>query len=412
MHVPASVDSAGGIRPGLHKSTLILCLLFGSFFCLYTVSLPVFADGFVSSLIFGSDDMLAAYQGGRGRNLMDKHPLFIIVSGLYWAAGRLFSWAPAELAQNLRMVFPVALLGAIAVCVAYRVFLRSGANNEQAVSFAVLYGISGTTWLFSSFPETYILTALCTNVFLWFILQTPKERVARYINRAAILNAVACLASPQQVLLSIAPFVRWLTEGQGLSTLIRKCVRYAAAMLVLYFIPYEIYLKAVGKGWRFGPVYLHVYGQLKHLLEVRTIVVVAANFLLYSVVPPAVTPRSFTDPTFSILRLFSPEWIVVSILFLGWCFYSLRGLRGSSAIKPAAAMAAFVCSYILFFVYFNPSEAYLYTAPALLPWLLLLQAGFCSRWNRFRRGALWVMIVAIVINNAQFRIYLQSIKRR
>ncbi|MEO8367657.1 MAG: hypothetical protein ABI806_00455 [Candidatus Solibacter sp.] len=392
------------------KSKLIPWLLFAVFFCVYTLSLPVFSERFVSSLIFGADDMLDAYQGGRGRNLMEKHPLFIVVSGLYWLAGPLFSWAPADIAYNLRMVFPVALLGAVSVCVARLVFLRSGANEQQAVSFAVLYGVSGATWVFASFPETYMLTALCSNIFLWFILQTPRGPVAHHINRAAMLNALACCASPQQILLSLVPFVRWIGERQGLRSLIRRCVRYALAMLALYFIPYEIYLKTVGRGWKFGPVYLQVYGRVEHLLDPRTAAVVAKNFVLYSVVPPAVTPRYFTDPSLSILRISPWGWIVVSGLFVSWCVYSVRELIGSPALKPALAMAAFVCSYIVFFIYFNPTEAYLYTAPPLLAWLWILQGGFCRRWSRTRRNFLWLLTAAIVINNLQFRIYLQSIK--
>jgi hypothetical protein len=396
----------------MSKSRVIPACLFGSFFCVYVLSLPLFSERFVSPLIFGADDMLDAYQGGPGRNLMAKHPLFRVVSLLYWIGTHIFSWAPPILAHNLSMVFPMATLGAAAVCVAYFTFLHNHANREEAISFAVLYGISGTAWLFSSFPETYVLTALCSNLVLWSILGDPKATVPSHVNRTALLNALACLASPQQIFLTLISFVRWVREF-GLSTaLIRRVVRYGAVFSAAFLIPYQIYLKLTGMGWRFGPVYLQVYGHMRNLLSPRWAAVVLANFFVYSVVPPAVQPQSYTDRYFSIWHTLPLTWVLVAGLFLAFCVFSLRGLKSPAARDTAIPMLAFLAAYSLFFLYFNPSEAYLYTLPALLPWLLTLQGGFGTKWNISRRIVLWVVIGAIGLNNLHFRIFLHGIKLR
>ena len=124
-----------------------------------------------------------------------KHPLFLLTAPLYRLGSALYSGVQGHLAHNLRMSFPMAILGAGAVCVAYLVFLRNWSGVEQALLFTTLYGVSGNMWFFSSLPETYVLTALCTNLALWTVWRTSAEPAPRDIYLAAGANALACFAA-------------------------------------------------------------------------------------------------------------------------------------------------------------------------------------------------------------------------
>ena len=389
--------------------------VFAVFFAIYLFSLPLFGARFQSALLFGSDDMFAAYNGHPVRNLIEKHPLFVVVMLLYRVATWLVAWAPPTFAHNFSMVFPMATLGAASVTLGYYAFLRLCDNRETALLFTALYGVSASAWFFGSYPETYILTTFCTNLMLCAVLAWPKEPGAGMVARTAFLNVLACYCSPQQIFLAIVPLLRW--PGRSLPALksyLRRAIWYVSVLALLFLIPYETYLKVMGKGWRFGPVYLQVYARVSNLAHPNWILLVAANFLIFSVIGPSLPPSYFTDPSLKIFRALSLSWLAVALVLSLFLLISLLGLRRQGGERTLVLpLLALVVADILFFVYFNPSEAYLYVLPALLPWLLVLQIGFVRftrSWGNMRRIALCLLIGVVMANNLHFRIYLQHLK--
>src|SRR5262249_13118287 len=154
-------------------------------------------------VFFGADNMEFVsrdmYKSGTLHIVITKHPLFIITLPLYDAASKLYAWVPGFLQHNLIVAFPFALLGACNISVSFWTFMRNYANWQAALGFALLYGLSTATWFFSSFPETYVLTALCTTLFLGLLL--PQTERPLSVPLIAGVHALVCYSAPQQIFL-------------------------------------------------------------------------------------------------------------------------------------------------------------------------------------------------------------------
>src|SRR2546421_302784 len=74
------------------------------------------------------------------------------------------------------LAFPVAVLGALNLLVAHALFRRIGFGEHGAFGPTILYGLAASIWYFAAYPDTYICTALVTNVFLYLCLRHREEQ--------------------------------------------------------------------------------------------------------------------------------------------------------------------------------------------------------------------------------------------
>lgn len=283
------------------RTTICTALLFCGFFVLYQLTLAVHPTKFPDFWFLGLDSQKkilffnALPSSWHGR----KHPLYVIVATpLYLVAARaLYSWVGGVLRENLALVFPGALIGGANIALSYLIFLRKGSNRWVALCFAVLYGLSTATWIFSSYPETYALTALCTNIFLLMLLYGRSD--SKSVSILAVANALACYASPQQIFLSVIPGFSYL-RSYGWNEGGRKVARYAIVFLLTFVLPYQVWLMTsqfFGHRTDTAIVYLKEYASAGNLLDSEDYARVLLNFTVFSVVGPIVKPASYQDPS-------------------------------------------------------------------------------------------------------------------
>ena len=406
----------GMIRPTIRHNVLLTGCLFAGFFLLYQVSLALQSTRFHPHFtpLFGADSMedlfIGNWRGRIGATAMWKHPLFPVVTiPLYQLGSKLYSPVPGPAGINLALAFPCALIGAINVCLSFWVFMRNCPNRRIATLFTVFYGLSAAVWVFSSVPESYALTALCTTLFLWAFLRWKDD--AGSVLRLAGLNAIACYASPQQILLAIMPGVYYLQAGRWSRQSIKQVITFGLALVLLFIIPYEVFIKKAGGGYRFAEVYLNAYGDWKHFLDPPSYLVVLRSFLVFSVVGPIVRPELYADPSARVFELAGPAWLMIVGLYLVWSVGCLFALRGSTARAATLwpAILFFLTCYLGFFLFFNPEESFLYAMPMLLPLFLLLHSGFVNRPGWRWEGVLIVLLLTVAANNLRLVFFLRSL---
>ena len=388
-------------------------LLFAGFFLLYQASLAFQATRFHPFLLFGADSMEDLFKGiwhGRIANTARlKHPLFPVVTmPLYQIGSSLYSFVPGSLGENLALAFPCALLGAINVCLSFWIFMENYPKRWLALVFVLLYGLSAATWIFSSIPETYVLTTLCTNLFFGVLLRW-KDREDSAL-RMAGLNVLACYASPQQIFLAIVPCVYYLQAGHWSKQATRQVVRYVAILATLFIVPYGFFVNFLGFGWKFPAGYLYAYGQIQNFLDPAWYLVVFQNFMVFSVVGPIVLPKLYCDPSFIAFTQVSLPWIVVAGLYSicsARCLWALpRSPATFATLWPGAVL--FILCYVGFFQFFNPKESFIYTLPMLLPWLLLIHSGYVNCHNVKWTALLVFLLFGVAANNFKLIVFLRG----
>lgn len=371
-----------------------------AFFALYQVSLFDAIDPDELFWRFGADNMIEVFERRSTSLAGPKHPLFAVITPpLYSAARALYAWAPEPAQTKLALGFPAALLGALNTALAFWIFRRNR-SGVTAAGFGFLYGLSAATWIFSSYPDTYVLTALTTSAFVAVLVTRTGRETSKLL---AAANALACYASPQQIFLGIVPVLdRLRSIGPSREWLV-GAVRYGATVAVLFVIPYLIYLEIASEGWKLAPGYVKAYSDPARLIDPSLYPVVLVNFLVFSVVGPLVHPSLYRDPTTGFFAEVPLWWFALVALYGALVVHSLRHIGASLAVlKPAVpSILAFLLVYSLFFLVFNPGESFIYSFPGLLLWLLVLQTGFSARETRTWRVILAMLVAATAANNVQ-----------
>ena len=399
----------------------LLATIFVVSFLVYQTTLAVTAvKPFPDFWFFGADSYRVALTNIPARNWhpmaiyqAKKHPLFIALSTPLHQLGRfVYGGMPEPLNENMPLSFPPALFGALNLCVAYLLFRKIGFPEKQALLPTTFYGAAAAVWIFASFPETYSCTSLFTNLFILAFLADTKLKSLRGL---VFTHVLVCFAAPQQVLLGVIPLFQ-LLRVDGFRVGIHRAVRYGLMLCVLFVLPYLIICTVQEKkmgmsiaGATLPYDELEEVGAFRNLANPESWLVTASTFLLLSQVAMAVPPQAFEPLTIeSILLAPFYNWLLVLAVLI----YAVGGLaRGGHKRLFDGSLAIFVFCiiYMVFFVYCNPTEAFLYCGPMVLPLWLLIHGTHSPlqprRWSLRLLGALCVLIT---LNNGVFAVDLRN----
>ena len=372
-----------------------LAFLFVAFFLLYQTSLAVSPLRFPEVWYFGADSQEQLFRNPLSDWVAKKHPLFaLLATPLFHFASIVYSSLPEPLSVNLALAFPVAVFGAASVALGYWLFRRLGSDHEVALLFAALYGLGASTWVFASFPDTYMLTSFATVVFFCTYVVVRAST-----SWSAVANAAAALASPQQVFLVIVPVYSFL-RSEAFCSAARRAIQYGLILLILFVVPYEMWLTTSDEfGHRpdTAVLYFRSYSSLSNFIAPESYGTILLNFFVFSLAGPSSRPFTYRFPFRTTGELFQPFWIGVVVLYAMLAVISLHGLRKAhtESRRLVEGILLFVVFQGAFFLYFNPVEAFIYSGPLLFPWLLVLHEGFRQRTSRCCRALLAAVVLTV-----------------
>ena len=382
--------------------------MFLGFFALYQLSFTFRTITFPGpNGWFWADSYVDSYKWLGHEGQASRHPLFALVAPHLYELGQVaYRAIDGHLGRNLTTAFPSALLGGLNVCLAFWLFLLNHPNRRAALGFSLLYGFSTSTWFYSSLPESYVMTAFWTNLFLLSLVKLGRANPGTA--RLALLNGLASLCAPHQILLAVVPGFYWLRTRRWKTVLTNTAV-YSLGLIAAFVIPYVLFLELFGAGFRFPDRFIRSYASVVHLIDPDAYVIPIVNFLIFSVVGPVMHPMMYHashpgfDHSFSTVVASVPAtWLIVAVPYLLLAGRSLLGLRRSPARLAALlpGISALIVSNIIFFAYFNPFEVFLYSMPLVLPWLLVLHSGFLRSMDSKWAGALLLLVVVTAVNSS------------
>lgn len=383
-----------------------LAALYQVSLALHPARIPLFPDW-----SFGADSMEEVFRGISESLAGHKHPLFTVVAiPLYQMGGLIYRFVPGSVGENLVLVFPTAVLGGVCVMLAYRLFRYVDGGSGNAFLLAVSFGFSASAWVFFSFPETYALTALMTTIFLWVFITRRDQPGIHYL--IPVSNALACYASPTQIFLAVIPCFYFLKKGNWDLSAWKRAARYLFYMGSLFVIPYGLYLELAGLGWKLAPGYVLAYADYLYLLKPAWYLVVGLNSLLFSVVGPIAHPDQYTAPALSLFSDQSALWFAVSGLYLILLLWSVYRLLSSQSSFSDIGQG--IILYILisagFYLFFNPSEAFLYGLPNLIVIFLMILIGMSPARRRSLSYLLLPLAFGLGVNNFSLIRFLNGLR--
>jgi len=384
----------------LTGKTAILLVGAGLFlvsFAFYLLNLlhlsPYFFSG--GGPFFGADtfDISKAMRVPTFHYDMQRHLLFsVLTESLVDVAGLIF-----RLTEDMAIMVSLALMSAANVTFAWWTLRRFVTSMALATALAVTYGLYFSNIIFFSIPETYTLSNLFIIAYFALLLLIRNERS---LASAAILGAaagVAGLFNPTLMSLSLVGFLyqwRWSEKKQGIA--------YGFVTLLVALVVCGVpYLYVHGMGYvEFVSDYTNQWASLGNLLEVDKYAMVGVGFFLYSVVTPLTSLTKVVTLNDLAGYLSDPLTLVTLIAYIAFVILaSGRAIRDSDRL--VIPVIAWTGVMLLFFVYFNPPEALLYSSQILFPLALLAARGLAvmSLADKFKTGLVACFAILLALNN-------------
>jgi hypothetical protein len=370
-------------------------------FVLYQALLPLTtAQPYPDFWHFGADSYRISVEK-MGRHPMakyqtSKHPLYIaIATPLYHAARVAYRQvAPEPLAENLALTFPVAVLGALNAGVALLLFRCVGFALGPALLVLLLYAGSAAIVVFSTFPDSYICTTLFTNLFL---LAWLHDRDLEHWLLLAVVTALAGFAAPQQMLLTLVPVAALLAGGRSRAHVARVAT-YVVVAVLLFSGPYLAQLAVLMSGDVTGFVNHETtrWSSLWNVLDLRIWAAVFLVFVSLSLVVAAPV-ATLEAVTLAELSMYAGVWLSgASVLAYGAIGRAWSARMTAPAREMCLGLVVFFVAYLAFFVWWTPTEAFIYSAPLVMPLWLLLHAPWVEAQHRpgWRRA---IAVAAVLV---------------
>ena len=146
--------------------------------------------------------------------------------------------------------------------------------------------------------------------------------------------------------------------------------------------------------------YTNKWASLNNLLDVEKYAMVVTGFLLYSVVSP-LTSLTKVVTLNDITGYFSDPLTLVTLI----AYISIVVMASGRAIWESDRLALPIIAWtgvmLLFFVYFNPAEALLYSSQILFPLILLAARGLVvlSLPENYKAGLVACFAILLALNN-------------
>jgi len=319
-----------------------------------------------------------------------KHPLFSVTCyPLVWALTHCLG-----LARDNAVLAVISFFGAVNVLLSYYVFGFFIKDIKTVLIFSVLYGVFFSNLVLASIPETYVLSELMILIYVFFARRFALY--PGYFNNIA-LSAVTGLSSlynpPLLLLLAATGYVSF--SNNGFSRALRL---FSVNVLVVLWIFLGMNLLVHRNYFYICAIIIQQNASLSNFLRIYNYLNVIFSFILYAVVSPQGTVKDVIGVPDVKNYFTSPLRLGLILTYLSFLAVSLKNaFTGRHAL--IAGLLAWMLCMILFYVYFNPGEAMLYSSQTLLPLLLTMGVAFENITYRYKYRVAVSFAVLLFINN-------------
>ena len=323
---------------------------------------------------------------------MQKHPLYsVMVHPLFAVMKTVFGLGTRQAAKAV-----IALIGALNVSLIFLLFSFCIHEKTTALVFTGIYGVLFSNLVFFSIPETYSLTNL--GIVVFFILAaTFHKKISTH--RAVVLGIAAGVGALLNPPLGLMLFSVYALCGRqnafrrslvlSLWATLATLFVYLGANFFLFGFDFIEHSRKLAGRWASFSNFLYPENWLN----------VGISFFAYSVISPLKELERSIGLGDMAGYFRSPVTAVAFLLFSFYLGYiALRMIRRLNDILIIAAAAWLAASY-LFYVYFNPGEAFLYSCQALAPYLLILARVFQDISWKWKTAPLTLFFVGVTYVN-------------
>jgi hypothetical protein len=267
-----------------------------------------------------------------------------------------------------------AFFAGLNVFIVVLLFRWMGLSAVNAIALAILYCLAFANLVIFSIPESYVVTSTALLILLGWLWGHRNLKEARTWEGNAAAGTIAGVASwfnPPLLAALISNSVRQV-EAPVSARVVGRCVASCAIGVAISFLP--MILISLAKHSTDRRAYLDQWASLNHLLDPSAIGSVIVSFFAVGIVSPfSVVPRSVTGADLVRFLDGGAESVAALVLFVIYLTLTIAVVRGRFYRDPwLLGLFVWIAVLIVFYVFFNPNESFLYASQ---PVLLLLFCG-------------------------------------
>lgn len=323
---------------------------------------------------------------------MWRHPLYpLIVSPLASGIKAVFGFGSRQAAKTV-----FSLLAALNVALSFTLFHHCFKERITVLVFTSLYGVLFSNLVFFSIPETYSLANVGILVFFLLIIRFHDDITEKRVIILGFVSGVGALANPPLGLLLFSVYalsLRRLRWRQSLrpcfgATLMALLV-YLGANFLLFGLDYIEKSQKLASKW----------ATIENFFEPANWLNVGVSFFMYAVISPLdELERSIGLKDFS-GYFQSPIKILIFAVFIFYLGFAVIRLAQRGVDGLVLTAAAWLVVLSIFHLYFNPSEALLYSCQAMGPFMLILGRVFNDITWKYKALALGMFSIGLCYVN-------------
>jgi hypothetical protein len=381
-------------RDGRLLSLAVFCLAFLWYFHLALRLSPAsFHDRF-HGFSADSDDTMEFMLEVSFKGDMRKHILFSPVATCVTQGLGL-----AGIKYPTNLLVAIAFLGALNLGLIYLLFLRLSSRSTLSLLLTTAYGVMFANTVLFSIPETFAMSNLMLVTYL-LCLAGMMEHLT--LPRCLLLSAIAGLAAlfhmTLGMLIVIHIFVACASERIPTRT---KFAIAASSVLVASTIFAGVIYGLHGPGYlEYSGTYATHWASIRNFADPGLWSGVLADFFFFSIATPIADVPKTMGANLIVGYFESPIGTLLFLLILAASMFCLRGIatKSNALIR---GLALWMGLFTVFHVYFNPTEAILYSCHILLPMVLVCFLSLKEHIGTDLRSHLAIVPVVLLlfINN-------------
>ena len=385
-----------------NTKTISIVLLFSFFFVTYFFTgLHSQSSHSFDDYPFGADCPFYLFSFDSDKGLLMRHVTTVLLT----------SWLK-DIFNNIKIFY--AVVGALGVVISYGIFSQFF-NSRLSILCACIYGFSLSIWFFSSFPESYIVTTIFINLYIYIFLKIKNEVTFLNVFLLSLVLILAVINDFTSLMILLLPAVyfnkRLFLEKQILQKMvIHSFIVITISLAILSIISYKYYNVSpfTYYSWIYNYPQKYIWRDITEPLFNSLIFNIAAPEKVISFHTQAMPwYKGFFKPSLLSYLTYFPSLL----LFLMYVFLVL-----SSAIRiikfrkeldffQFALLIYITARVIVFSKFINPGEAFLYSSVLVLPILFILFVNFQKIFPKYVDHFLTLFLFLLIATNLRFFIF-------
>jgi hypothetical protein len=335
---------------------------------------------------------------------LQRHVLFSLMGHPLYLFGK-------AICPSKALAFPTAIMGSAGVVFLYAIISSLWPGILMQAMMSMLYGVSAANLVYAGIPETYVPAAAL--VMAAFLVWVHRGRMRGWVSwpLAGLVLLLVGLMNPVILVFLLIAFsieVVWKSRCawdvwkiSGVAVLCGLLTYLVRSALILRDMPHLTAWETVKTSLH----YLGGHGSFAHFISGESISNVILNTLFFSIgglpfesFSDADVVASYSHGFGSLAGYFHSVWGMLFTLSMVLSVLAALMFKKGSSDEIRVAWIYCLC-HILFFTWFNPKEAFLYSPPSLGLFLVLLFAVFKGTGPKWGIPLLGWLLATVAANN-------------